>query len=219
MPPATQMPCAVCRTLSSTRCSQCSTAYYCSSAHQKAHWKVHKSMCLAPAVPLPDIVKTRAEAERDGDNKFVVDAILLPFDSEIPRFVKLVCTVHTEPNDDDDFAVRHQPELGPYLSLGSYTFFQSMDISTMGFGGPPLGYTLCIRCRDTFLVDGSKTNQSIVKLTKGKTSQEWRGNLIAYRVDEPRETVVKCKDAKAEDLAALAAYFVGYGKRSKKLGR
>ncbi|KAJ6501812.1 hypothetical protein DFH09DRAFT_944591 [Mycena vulgaris] len=217
MPPtATKRPCIVCNTPTLTKCGRCGTAYYCSSVHQKSHWKTHKSACLAPAVPLPDIVKTRAEAERDGDTKFVIDAILLPFDNDMPRLVKLVCEVYT---DDEDGFTQHRENLDPYLGPKHNTFYKYIPISTLGYTGPPLGYTLCLRWRDTFFVDGSKLNQSIVKLTNGKAYHPWKGNLIAYRVDEPTSMVSRNKDAKAEDLAALAAYFVDYGKKSKESGR
>ncbi|KAJ6622892.1 hypothetical protein B0H10DRAFT_1787284 [Mycena sp. CBHHK59/15] len=222
MPPAaTQTSCTVCNTPTSKKCARCGTAYYCSPAHQKSDWKTHKSACLAPAVPLSTIVKTRAEAERDGDTKFVIDAILLPFDSDTPRLVKLVCEMYTD-SDDDVLGVgfmQHRVDLDPYLGPHSNTFYKSIDISTFGYTGPPLRYTLSLRWRDTFLVDGSKLNRSIVKLTNGKAHHPWGGNLIAYRVEEPTSMVARCKDAKSEDLAALAAYFVDYGKRVKELGR
>ena len=29
------------------KCTQCETAYYCSRACQRAHWKIHKPICIA----------------------------------------------------------------------------------------------------------------------------------------------------------------------------
>ncbi|KAJ7688623.1 hypothetical protein B0H17DRAFT_938179 [Mycena rosella] len=205
------------------KCARCGTTYYCSLAHQKSDWKRHKTACLAPAGPLSTVVKTRAEAERDGDTKFVIDAILLPWDSDTPRLVKLVCETYTDSEYGEDNlgfgSTQHRADLDPYLGPHHNTFYKSMDITTLGYTGRSLGYTLSLRWRDTFLVDGSKVNQSIVKLTNGKAYHPWAGNLIAYRVDEPTSMVARCKDAKPEDLAVLAAYFVDYGKRAKELDR
>lgn len=171
-------------------------------------------------MPLSTIVKTRAEAERDGDTKFVVDAILLPCDSDTPRLVKLACEMYTDSEYDDILGVgfqHHRADLDPYLGPRDDAFYKVLDITTFGYTGPSLGYTLCLEWRDTFLDDGSKLNRSIIKLTNGKAYYSWGGNLIAYRVEEPRSLVARSKDAKSEDLAVLAAYFVDYGKRAKEL--
>ncbi|KAJ7677761.1 hypothetical protein DFH06DRAFT_1316566 [Mycena polygramma] len=216
----TQMSCAVCSAPTAKKCSRCGIRFYCNVAHQQTDWKTHKSACLPPAKPLSTVVKSRAEAERDGDSKFVIDAILLPWDSDTPRLVKLVCETYTD--DDDDILGKgfkhHRADLDPYLGPHHNTFYKSTHISTMGYTGQQLGYTLSLRWRDTFLQDGSALNRSIVKLTNGKAGHPWAGNLVAYRVDEPTSLVARCKDAKAEDLAVLAAYFVDYGKRKKELG-
>ncbi|KAJ7778791.1 hypothetical protein DFH07DRAFT_730734 [Mycena maculata] len=219
---ATQTCCVVCKTSTVKKCARCGITYYCSVQYDLQHWKTHKSVCLAPAVPLATIVKTRAEAERDGDTKFVIDAILLPFDSDEPRFVKIACEMYAD-EDSETFLgagfMQHCADLDPYMGPHHNTLYKSIPILTFGYTGPPLGHTLSLMWRDTFMVDGSPVNRSIIKLTKGKAYHPWAGNLLAYRVDEPTSLVARCKDAKVEDLAVLAAYFVDYGKRAKQLGR
>lgn len=37
--------CAVCSVESKMKCSNCANAFYCSVAHQKDNWKVHKKEC------------------------------------------------------------------------------------------------------------------------------------------------------------------------------
>lgn len=37
--------CGVCGIAASHRCSRCKAMYYCSAAHQREHWKVHKPNC------------------------------------------------------------------------------------------------------------------------------------------------------------------------------
>ncbi|KAF7377394.1 MYND-type domain-containing protein [Mycena sanguinolenta] len=87
----------------------------------------------------------------------------------------------------------------------------------MGYTGPPLGYTLFLVWNGNFFQDGSPLNRSIIKLTKGKAGHAWAGNLIACRVEEPIQLVARYQDAKAEDLTALAAYFVDCGKRAREV--
>ncbi|KAK7023195.1 hypothetical protein R3P38DRAFT_2958206 [Favolaschia claudopus] len=220
MPPVaseTQQSCAICNKLTAKKCSRCMTTFYCSEEHQKQAWKRHKLACLPPAKALSDIVKTRSQAERDGDSKFVVDAILLPWDSDTPRFVKVVCEMYTHPDDEYSLGFQHRALLDPFLGAGQ--FHGSVDLRTAtGYDGPPLGYTLMLRWQDMFLNNGSPLNRCVVKITDGKAYHPWGGNLIAYRVDEPVSMVARCKDSKAEDLAVLTAYLVEYGKRVRAMG-
>lgn len=41
-------PCEVCGVNVSQLCSRCHLAHYCSTMHQKVHWKTHKKMCFSP---------------------------------------------------------------------------------------------------------------------------------------------------------------------------
>ncbi|KAJ6482568.1 hypothetical protein C8R45DRAFT_305060 [Mycena sanguinolenta] len=216
MPPTdTQQNCFVCGTLTAKKCSRCRIKFYCSDEHQKSDWKKHKAVCLSPAVTLPAVVKTRVEAELDGDGtKFTIDAILLPWDSDTPRLVKIICEIYTDPYDED-LGKQHRIDFSPYSERNDFS--ESATISTMGYTGPPLGYTLFLVWNGNFLQDGSPLNRSIVKLTKGKADHPWAGNLVACRVEEPITLVARYQDAKAEDLTALAAYFVDYGKRAREL--
>ncbi|KAK7052039.1 hypothetical protein R3P38DRAFT_2858199 [Favolaschia claudopus] len=192
--PPSQDKCAVCNKLTAKKCSRCMNRFYCSAEHQKHDWKKHKAACLPPAVALRDVVKTRAEAERDGDTTFVINATLLPWDSETPCFVKVVCEVYEDSDDDWPGGVNRRA-----LSTPFFRGRKSADIATMGYDGPALGYTLSLVLGDMFLRDGSPLNRCVVKLRDGKAYHPWGGNLIAYRVDEPTSMVVRCNDAKAED--------------------
>lgn len=43
--------CAVCQSAASHRCTGCNAQWYCSDAHQKAHWSVHRPKCTRLLVP------------------------------------------------------------------------------------------------------------------------------------------------------------------------
>lgn len=39
--------CEICQSFADFRCSRCKSVHHCSKEHQKSHWSVHKSRCLA----------------------------------------------------------------------------------------------------------------------------------------------------------------------------
>ena len=43
--------CAMCQSAASHRCTGCNAQWYCSGAHQKAHWSVHRPECARLLVP------------------------------------------------------------------------------------------------------------------------------------------------------------------------
>ena len=43
-----QKKCGYCHSKASLMCTKCRSVYYCSSDHQKSHWKAHKKNCTLP---------------------------------------------------------------------------------------------------------------------------------------------------------------------------
>ncbi|KAJ6482597.1 hypothetical protein C8R45DRAFT_830866 [Mycena sanguinolenta] len=199
--------CSTCGKPAAMRCSHCRTKFYCSAEHQKS------------------VSRRRSQDKNDNDTEAEIanarrghqvhvttfDALLLPWDSDTPRLVKIACEMYTT-----DLGKQHRlPDFTSYS--GRNGFSESATISTMGHNGPALGYTLWHFWNGNFLQDGSPLNRSVVKLTKGKADHAWAGNLIALRIEEPTHLVSRYQDAKAEDLTVLATYFVDYGKRARQL--
>lgn len=48
--------CVVCQKISTAKCSNCGSVYYCSAEHQKTDWKNHKKSCFPITVSIPQRV-------------------------------------------------------------------------------------------------------------------------------------------------------------------
>jgi hypothetical protein len=72
---------------------------------------------------------------------------------------------------------------------------------------------LYIYHRDTFLKDGSKLNQGIVKVTGGKLGHPWAGNIIVLRTTQLGidDFDIGCSDIDMGDFRDSVDYFVSYG--------
>lgn len=59
--------CSVCQKPTTTRCSRCASAYYCSAACQRANWSIHKLYCQHPTLKLDRILSKVMELLDDPD--------------------------------------------------------------------------------------------------------------------------------------------------------
>jgi hypothetical protein len=56
-------PCAVCDLISDDVCGGCNSVFYCSSDHQRQHWKTHKKSCKSSScAPASDVCAVAASA-------------------------------------------------------------------------------------------------------------------------------------------------------------
>lgn len=77
--------CEVCGCLALSACSVCKKAHYCSRAHQKLHWKVHKHTCKDPSHPSSGTTgfcfkeyEILVEAEELDDSDLNLDKVCCP---------------------------------------------------------------------------------------------------------------------------------------------
>ncbi len=87
-------------------------------------------------------------------------------------------------------------------------FFSPRQLCWQKFGidGPPLRHTLAVWYDDNFMINGSRINRCIQRITAGKAQHPWAGNVLALRVKGP--TLDRYSDAvMEEDLAPLVRYF------------
>lgn len=161
---------------------------------------------------------TEAQAEMPKEPTEVVDAILFAVDEQKPRMIKV--QVDTMPGDEYD---------GPWKKLRAEPWFSdtplAADTSRIGASvrsllvglqwanGPPLehGLSLCIRYDENFLINKSKKNRCIQRLTNGKALHPWAGNFYVVRTDGHQEHNYFSANI-AEDLPALKNYFESYGR-------
>lgn len=61
-------------------CGRCRVARYCGAAHQRQHWKIHKTHCKPATDPRPEKRQAKAKLEtgtKDAKNSGVVDALMV----------------------------------------------------------------------------------------------------------------------------------------------
>lgn len=74
-----------------------------------------------------------------------------------------------------------------------------------------LDHTIQFLFRETYLLDGSPINQSILHLTKGRQSHEWCGPVVVMRRDGTYLDHGWTEDITAADLRHIADYLDWYG--------
>lgn len=147
MSAGTPLLCSACDTATTHVCGQCKSARYCSKSCQQANWAVHKLLCKT--------YFTFDNTSPPTDEHF--KAILFPIDSKTPEIVW--------------FDAYESGAIDSILGSG----FPSPTASTTPDYDQELSRELPLNThilyRDTFLVDGSKTNKSLASI--GATRAGW----------------------------------------------
>lgn len=130
---------------------------------------------------------------------------------EVGKDVPSVINVPLKINDDcDDFDIGvpevRMPVLLPLLGDGCH---DSVRISTDGMNGKPLKQHYILFIRDNFSNDGSPPNNIPKKLTKGRASYPWAGNLLALK-ETHFNSGMWANCTIEEDLPTLIKFFEWY---------
>ena len=201
--------CTICDKASAKFCNRCKSARYCSKKCQRSDWPIHRLLCG----PFSDLT---LDSRPSGEH---LRAIVLPVDEDMPKFIWLHCQWHHD--DDDDYYGPFQfPDANTIL--GSDTLNKSMQIQLNAVLGKELSDTIRLCHRDTFLVDGSKTNQSVTTIataTKTEYYHDWRGPLVAYGTKGLGIDQSHCRDLDMNDFRHLADYLVSYGREPRPAPR
>jgi hypothetical protein len=215
----TKRSCLVCGTPAANWCAGCKSATYCNKEHQKQvgskgyNWY---QLWLTPNPPPFRLQDWRSHKEYCQKVKAAgantLDAILFPMNETKPRLVKIPWKLI--PGDE------HEPR--SYQRLDKDVWFKHTDKSMRdipfnrwGINGPGLGRMLCFIYDDNFLINGLPLNRCIVHVTGGRAGHQWRGNILALRMRDPRP--YSCDGFYAdvdmkEDLKPFVTYFEEYGK-------
>ena len=78
--------------------------------------------------------------------------------------------------------------------------------------------TLQVTCRETFLIDGSQLNQSIVKATHGAAAHTWKGPIVALKKQGLGMDPKRFMDIDMQDYRDVVDYFISYGDESVQDG-
>ena len=175
--------CTICNAGDSRSCAHCKSSYYCSLECQQTDWPAHKLLC-----------KTfNTIAPRPGPSFKL--AVLFPSDQISPKLIWVGCerkeVSHLLGNDDP--------------------FLERKPMTRNIFRGFGLECTLEVICRETFLVDGSETNQSVIQVTRGAMGHDWRGPIVVFRQPEARIGSLVSGDMTLADFRHAVDYFLSYG--------
>jgi len=188
--------CVMCNKAAELRCSKCSAQWYCGKKCQKEDWPVHKILC-----PQRQIFQTR-------HSQNVRRGILFPENEATVKFI----WVPVEWVRDDDSGGFESPQLENYFGRGD-------NGSTMMYNYNPvrsrtLKEHIDIRHRDSFLIDGSKLNQSVLAATKGTASHTWCGPLVVLKHKAGGMDPSYYTDIDMSDFRDVVDYLIAYGRKS-----
>jgi MYND finger len=189
--------CTICNSPNSRSCASCRSVAYCSLECQQADWPVHKTLCKT--------FKAFQSSTRHSSSSKL--GLLLPVDSKTPRLVWIEC----EQIENDEY---EPPSEYPHVQslLGTdKPFPEHKPINRNVFRGFDLDHRVYVVCRETFLVDGSKTNICVAELTRGAMLYDWRGPIVILSM--PGTSIGACmyQDITLSDLRTAVDYFLSYG--------
>ncbi|KIO34110.1 hypothetical protein M407DRAFT_150790 [Tulasnella calospora MUT 4182] len=151
-------------------------------------------------VPLPPGSRAAAAPEPTGNaSTTTFQAVLFPFNEERPRLVDVACLAQPQSSGPTIWTPMPQDQLGGIQEITSM-------IITHGVGGAPLRFPLHLFYGTNSFGDGSPVNQVIARMTAGKSTYQWAGNIVALKFSGSRRQGYT--DATYNDVAPLIASFL-----------
>lgn len=192
--------CYVCSNQGAQRCGKCKSARYCSASCQKEDWPTHKLVCAS--------FLNHAASSRPSDEHFRV--LLFPID-EKPQVIWHASRWLVDDEYEDEHDERYQIFEKESI-LGPDTSARHAPIQYNPTLKRSLLNTIYICHRDTFLIDGSKPNQSIARVISTRPGQyhDWRGPIFAYGKIGLGVDQNKCRDLDMDDFRHIFDYFLSY---------
>ena len=184
-------PCVTCKTPASSRCQRCRQAYYCAKECQVSDWIAHKFFCAS--LPFPPAVN----AQRSVQGVFFADWETKPTLVRVPLVPAIV-----------DETLFYIPDHKLYLK--DTPGIAEMRINPLK-GKRALANTIQFFFRDNFFNDGSTPNKCIAHLTGGKNNHDWRGPVLAIKLDNAGCPVYQSYlDIQVEDFVDIRDFFFCY---------
>ncbi|KAF1348990.1 hypothetical protein BDV97DRAFT_196012 [Delphinella strobiligena] len=197
---ATDDLCAVCNERGKL-CVRCNNILYCTYICQTADWSCHQLVCRS-FTQFGDAARPSTKSIR---------AILFPVAESKPRFIWLNTT---SIRDDDDSDGYERPDVMNLLGDDDPISDQRL-IGRSTLLDRNLRHTIALKMRDTFSIDGSKPNQSIMPNIKFLPSTlTWKGPFVAFGLKGLSTNPSHCEDLDTRDFKSLMDYFSTYGDQS-----
>lgn len=198
MAPLIAYPCSICSVPTTLWCSRCHSSWYCSPAHLIAvkrqpilviyspsnktlsclskDWPIHRDTCTPFKVALP---LTKNPDALPISTVIPFSAIHFPWNEDRARIVRIDCIIQSQSPGPPSLSPIIHPYIGGIRNPGAV-------VVTHGIGGALLRYPLHVFYRADFLVDGSPPNQSISRLTGGRSTNIWKGDVVALKFQGTR---------------------------------
>ncbi|KAJ8060028.1 hypothetical protein OCU04_011639 [Sclerotinia nivalis] len=200
--------CVMCNKRPARVCGRCHGCYYCSKACQKSDWSSHKLLCK----------KFSVQGDRPSEQHR--RAILFPDNSANPQMIWIRC--ERKYLSDDGYGEESYEELHVHPHLGQDRPFPGVlriehnPVRDRNLGSGMVfchprkeGYSIALHHRETFLLDGSAINRSILSSVgaSGTVGHSWKGPMIAIR-----ETASEMhEDITLGDFRHIIDWLISYG--------
>ena len=158
----TSATCSICNDPAPKTCKGCGSSKYCLVECQQTDWPTHKLICR---------IQGKQAARPTPEHKL---AILFNPESSLPRLEWIKCEVFHFPGHS-----YKKPTVDSYLGTDLST--RSIDVGFNVARKRALARKLRLLVRDTFLIDGSLTNEAILHAANEETPHDWRGPMIVVR--------------------------------------
>lgn len=151
-------------------------------------------------VPLPPGSRATTAPEPTGNaTSTTFQAVLFPYNEDRPRLVEVPCLAQPQSSGPTIWTPMPQGQLGGVQEITSM-------IITHGVGGAPLRFPLHLFYGTNSFGDGSPVNQVIARMTAGRSTYQWAGNIVALKFSGSRRQGYT--DATYNDVAPLIASFL-----------
>lgn len=192
--------CIICDSPHAKACAGCHSTNYCSPECQQTDWPSHSLLC------------SQYSTHTGRPNPSYKRAILFTPNEIKPKFIWIEC--ETVENDEFPGTVWERSRVREHLGgvVGEYDAHPEYKLIQRNIlRGRNLADSLKVICRETFLIDGSDLNKSIVKATHGAAGHTWKGPIVALKqrglgMDPQQHT-----DINMRDFRDVVDYFIAYG--------
>ena len=193
--------CTICDSTNTKACARCHSTRYCSLECQHTDWPSHRLLCY------------QYSTRTDRPDPSYKRAILFPPDEVKPKIIWVEC----KPEENDEVPgytyTFELPQVREHLGgkLGKYYASpEYKPIKRNLLRGRDLTNTLEVICRETFVIDGSSVNKSVVQATQFAMGYKWRGPILAMKKQglsiDPRFHL----DIDMQDYRDVVDYFISY---------
>ena len=201
--------CTICDSPSAKPCSRCHSAKYCSVECQQTDWPSHSLLC------------SQYSAHTGRPDPSYKRAILFPPNENKPQCIWIEC--RTEVSDEDpDVTYEWEScqvedllggKLGQYYASAERKLIQRNVLRDRKFAN-----SLHVVCRETFGIDGSQLNKSVVRATRGAAVLSWAGPIIALKKKGLGMDPLHYIDINMQDYRDVVDYFITYANESVQDG-